>query len=123
MYKMLKTFIVVVFLCNSLPAVAEQVPQYDVKMLRLAEILGSLHYLRNLCGEKTTQWRDRMEELIKAENPTPTRRARLYAAFNDAYRAFSVNYHSCTKAAVDADQSYIKEGSALANELLNRYGN
>ncbi len=123
MYKMLKTFILLVFLCNWLPAAAEQIPQYDVKMLRLAEVLGSLHYLRNLCGEKTTQWRDRMEELIKAENPTPTRRARLYAAFNDAYRAFSVNYHSCTKAAVDADQRYIKEGSALANELLNRYGN
>ncbi|WP_297322267.1 TIGR02301 family protein [uncultured Bartonella sp.] len=120
---MLKTFILLVFLCNWLPAAAEQIPQYDVKMLRLAEVLGSLHYLRNLCGEKTTQWRDRMEELIKAENPTPTRRARLYAAFNDAYRAFSVNYHSCTKAAVDADQRYIKEGSALANELLNRYGN
>lgn len=119
----LKTLVITVFLLAPMPAVAEQVPQYDTKMLRLAEILGSLHYLRNLCGEKTSQWRDRMEELIIAENPSATRRASLYAAFNDAYRAFSDNYHTCTKAAVDADQRYIKEGTALSHELLNRYGN
>lgn len=123
MHKSLKTFIIMAFLFNLLPASAEQVPQYDAKMLRLAEILGSLHYLRNLCGEKSPQWRDKMEELIKAENPTPTRRARFYAAFNDAYRAFSDNYHDCTKAAVEADQRYIKEGTTLSHELLNRYGN
>lgn len=123
MRNILKPFIISVFLFTSIPAFAEQFPQYDAKMLRLAEILGSLHYLRNLCGEKTSQWRDKMEDLIKAENPTTTRRARLYAAFNDAYRAFSDNYHTCTKAAVDADQRYIKEGTALSHELLNRYGN
>ncbi|MBH9987810.1 TIGR02301 family protein [Bartonella sp. W8098] len=123
MHKYLKNLVIMAFLLTPIPAGAEQVPQYDAKMLRLAEILGSLHYLRNLCGQKTPLWRDKMEELIKAENPAPTRRARLYAAFNDAYRAFSDNYHTCTKAAVDADRRYIKEGTALSHELLNRYGN
>ena len=123
MNKYLKTLVIMAFLFAAAPADAELVPQYDAKMLRLAEILGSLHYLRNLCGEKTSLWRDKMEELIKAENPTPTRRVRLYASFNDAYRAFSDNYHTCTKAAVDADRRYIKEGTALSHELLNRYGN
>ncbi len=123
MNKYLKHLVIFAFLLSIIPAHAEPVPQYDAKMLRLAEILGSLHYLRNLCGEKTPLWRDKMEELIKAEDPTPTRRARLYAAFNNAYRAFSDNYHTCTKAAVAADRRYIKEGTALSHELLNRYGN
>lgn len=123
MRNVLKSLIIVCLTLGATPAFAQQAPQYDSKMLRLAEILGSLHYLRNLCGEATPQWRDRMAELVKAENPSPARRARLYAAFNDAYRAFSDSYHSCTVSAIDADRRYIAEGEVLSKELLNRFGN
>ena len=123
MHNILKILFVFSFLGLCTQVHAQQTSQYDSKMLRLAEILGSLHYLQNLCSTPTSQWRDRMNELIDAENPNATRRARLYAAFNDAFRAFSTNYHTCTKAAVELDQQYIKEGSVLSNELLNHFGN
>lgn len=123
MHNILKVLFVFSFLGLFTQAHAQQMSQYDSKMLRLAEILGSLHYIQNLCSRPNSQWRDRMNELIDAENPNATRRARLYAAFNDAFRAFATNYHTCTKAAVELNQQYIKEGSVLSNELLNHFGN
>ncbi len=50
--------------------------------MRLAEILGSLHYLRTLCGEAGGRWRTEMEGLLEAENPDTERRAKLIARFN-----------------------------------------
>ncbi|MCZ2328540.1 TIGR02301 family protein [Bartonella sp. F02] len=110
--------IILMFFLNSTPVFTQQVLPDDTKLLRLAEILGSLHYLRNLCSTPTTQWYDHMEALIEAEQPTSEQRAYLYEAFNRAYRAFSANYHSCTHSAIEADQRYIKEGKALSENLL-----
>ncbi len=42
---------------------------FEQPLMRLAEVLGSLHYLRNLCGETGNQWRDEMEQLLASENP------------------------------------------------------
>ena len=36
------------------------------KLERLSEVLGSVHYLRNLCGEKSNMWREKMDELLAA---------------------------------------------------------
>ncbi len=59
----------------SAPAPAAEAP-FQPRLLRLAEVLGSLHYLRNLCGEEGTQWRDQMQKLIEAENPAAELKAR-----------------------------------------------
>lgn len=96
---------------------------YDAGLLRLAEILGSLHFLRNLCGETGSIWRDRMETLVTTENPEPERRAQLVANFNRGYRSFSSTYASCTPSAVEAINRYTAEGERLSSELAGRYGN
>lgn len=105
------------------PTFAQQSPPYETKLLRLAEILGSLHYLHNLCNNPTNQWYDYMTALIEAEQPMPQRRAYFYEAFNEAYRAFSENYHHCTKSAIEANQRYVEEGRALSESLLMHFNN
>src|SRR5262249_7353146 len=51
---------------------------YDAKLLRLAEILGAVHYLRELCGAQEGQlWRDQMKEILKNEGSAGARRAKL----------------------------------------------
>ncbi|AGF75596.1 TIGR02301 family protein [Bartonella vinsonii] len=102
---------------------AQQSPPYETKLLRLSEILGSLHYLQNLCSTPTNQWYNYMSALIEAEQPMPQRRAYFYEAFNEAYRAFSENYHHCTQSAIEANQRYIQEGRALSENLLMHYNN
>lgn len=109
-------------LLTSLPAQAAEAA-YDGRMLRLAEILGSLHYLRNLCGEPGAKWRDRMEQILATENPEPDRRARYIASFNRGYAAYAKNYSVCTDTAITAIDLYMKEGETLSREIVARFAN
>jgi uncharacterized protein (TIGR02301 family) len=118
----LRNAILVFALLATLPAQAAEAA-YDGRMLRLAEILGSLHYLRNLCGEPGAQWRDRMEQILAAENPEPDRRARYVASFNRGYAAYAKNYSVCTDTAMTAIDLYMKEGETLSREIVARFAN
>ncbi|MEQ8544155.1 MAG: TIGR02301 family protein [Roseitalea porphyridii] len=104
------------------PATAQTAAPYDDKLGRLAEVLGSIHYLRNLCAEPSNRWRDEMERLLSAEKPEPVRRARLIAAFNKGYRSFDSVYARCTEQARTAADRYVTEGRTLALDLANTYG-
>lgn len=108
------------------PPAAAATPRapYDERLIRLSEIVGSVHYLRQLCDEDDdAHWRTMMGELIAAEAPEPDRRERLTAAFNRGYRAFDSVYRSCTPAAVAAESRYRSEGATLASEIIARFGN
>ena len=96
---------------------------FEQPLMRLAEVLGSLHYLRNLCGETGNQWRDEMEQLLASENAQAERRARFIASFNRGYRSFDGVYISCTASATEAITRYMKEGEALTRDIATRYGN
>ena len=104
------------------PALAAEAP-FEPGLMRLAEILGSLHFLRNLCGEDGTQWRGQMEKLLEAEKPDPTRRAKFIASFNRGYRSFEGAYAKCTPSATEAIARYMREGQTLTREVAGRYGN
>ena len=104
------------------PASAAEAP-FEPGLMRLAEVLGSLHFLRNLCGEKGDQWRLEMEKLLESENPDPNRRARFIASFNRGYRSFSGTYTQCTPSATEAIARYMKEGETLSRDIASRYGN
>jgi uncharacterized protein (TIGR02301 family) len=104
------------------PARAVEAP-FEPQLLRLAEVLGSLHYLRNLCGEEGNRWRSEMEKLLTTENPDPNRRARFVASFNRGYRSFDGVYVNCTASATAAIGRYMKEGEALTRDIAARYGN
>ncbi len=105
-----------------LPARAVDAP-FEPSLMRLSEVLGSLHFLRNLCGEKSSQWRDEMEKMLDAEKPDAARRARLIASFNRGYRSFEGTYTKCTASATEAIERYMKEGETLTREVTDRYGN
>jgi uncharacterized protein (TIGR02301 family) len=106
------------------PVVESLPPAYDEQMMRLAEILGSLHYLRELCGAKEGQmWRDEMQKLIEREAPGEARKQRMVARFNRGFRSFREIYRECTPSAAEAANRYLKQGVRLAAEIPGRYGN
>ncbi|CDM57030.1 MULTISPECIES: TIGR02301 family protein [Rhizobium] len=98
---------------------------YDDKLSRLAEVLGSVHYLRTLCkAENSGEWRGRMQQLLDSEaKDEPQRKEQLTAAFNRGYRAFASVYTDCTSAAIVAEERYRAEGATLATEITSRFGN
>jgi uncharacterized protein (TIGR02301 family) len=104
------------------PAFAAEAP-FEPGLMRLAEILGSLHFLRNLCGESGDQWRGAMEKLLESEKPDAARRARFIASFNRGYRSFGGTYTQCTASAREAISRYTKEGGDLTRDIASRYGN
>ena len=121
--RILATWISIVLATASpVPARALEAP-YDADLMRLAELLGSLHYLRNLCGDKGTTWREQMEQLIATENPDADRRAKLTASFNRGYRSFDSVYTTCTASAVEAIERYMLEGETLSKQIVAKYGN
>ena len=97
---------------------------FDGDLQRLAEILGTLHYLRGICGSNEgAKWRNQMQALIDAETPSGDRRARMVAGFNRGYNGFQQTYRTCTPAALVAIRRYIDEGSKISRDLTARYAN
>ena len=97
---------------------------YEPEMQRLSEILGALHYLRDICGAKEGQaWRNEMQALVDAEAPSGERRERLVASFNRGYRGFQQSYRTCTPAADVAIRRYLDEGARIARDITARYAN
>ena len=113
---MLKHFLAALILisaCHAGPARAQDAAApFDGDLQRLAEILGTLHYLRGICGtNEGPKWRNEMQALIDAETPAGDR------------RGFQQTYRTCTPAASVAIRRYIEEGSKISRDLTARYAN
>ena len=84
---------------------------FDGDLMRLAEILGALQYLRTLCGaNEGNKWRDQMAALLDAEAQSGDRRNRLVANFNNGYRSFQRTYRTCTPAATSGGTTLSRRG-------------
>lgn len=91
---------------------------YDDKLLRLSEILGAVHYLRELCNSNEgLMWRDRMREILDAEGSSAARRAKFTRSFNQGYRSYSRTYITCTPSAQTAVTRFLAEGAQLSETL------
>src|SRR5258705_2831831 len=123
MSKQFLAAIIILSACNLTPARAEDAAApFDGDLQRLAEILGTLHYLRGICGNNEgAKWRNEMQALVDAETPSGDRRARMIAGFNRGYNGFQQTYRTCTPAAGIAIRRYIEEGSKISRDFTARY--
>jgi uncharacterized protein (TIGR02301 family) len=119
------SFLAIVACLGLAPARAQEAAApFDADLQRFAEILGSLHYLRAICGANEGQkWRNEMQALADAETPSGERRTRLIASFNRGYHGFQQTYRTCTPAANVAIKRYLTEGSKISRDLTARYAN
>jgi uncharacterized protein (TIGR02301 family) len=101
------------------PALAQDKKPYDQQLFRLSEILGAIHYLRELCGGTDGQlWRKNMQELIDAEGSTALRRLALTRKFNFGYRSYSRTYNRCTPSAKTAISRFLDEGAQMSDRMV-----
>ncbi len=92
---------------------------YDDRLYRLSELLGAIHYLRELCGANDGQtWRKGMQELLDAEGSTLSKKATLARRFNRGYRGYSRTYRSCNGSAQATIERFIKEAIDISDELV-----
>ena len=92
---------------------------YDERLTRLSEILGAVHYLRELCGaEEGQQWRERMADLLQSEGSSALRKAKLTRSFNKGYQSYSRTYNTCSPSAQNAINRFLTEGAQIADTLV-----
>jgi uncharacterized protein (TIGR02301 family) len=104
-------------------AAPEERPLYEGQMLRLAEILGALSYLRNICQARDApQWQQKMKALIDAEAVTQEDRERLAGAYNRGFNGYALTYRRCNDSAEMAIARFLAEGERLATAISTRYG-
>ena len=105
------------------PVVEPPPAPYEKDLLRLAEIVGSLAFLRPMCAAVDgPEWSRRMQVLLESEGTTPGRKEQLAGAYNKGYQAFALTYRVCTPSAQEASSRYVKEGELLARTIAGRYG-
>jgi uncharacterized protein (TIGR02301 family) len=98
-------------------------PPYEPQMERLAERLGTLALMRDLCRDgDAAQFRDRMAALLDAEARTPSARDRLAGAFNRGVGGYAATYRSCTPSARLVIVRTLAEADRLTRDLASRYG-
>ncbi len=95
-------------------------PPYEPQILRLAEILGALAYLDDLCGSKS-DWRVRMQQFLEAEAKTPERKERFAGSFNRSFHDYEQSYQTCTPNAQIIIGRFLSEGGRLARDVVNRF--
>jgi uncharacterized protein (TIGR02301 family) len=105
------------------PPAAERAPPYEPQLLRLAEMMGALAYLRDLCGAGDGEkFRAKMAALLAAEGVSEARRELLGGAYNDGFRGYATSYRECTPAANEVISRFLSEAARLAADIASRYG-
>ncbi|PNG24974.1 TIGR02301 family protein [Methylocella silvestris] len=95
-------------------------PPYEPQILRLAEILGALAYLDDICGAKD-DWRKKMQDFLEAEARTVDRKERLAGAFNRSFHDYEQSYQACSPNAQIVISRFLSEGGKLARDVANRF--
>lgn len=96
---------------------------YRLQITRLAEILGALTYLDELCANgHGNDWRASMKALMEAQARTDRDKDLLAGAFNRSYRGYRISYRACTTNARSAIVRFLAEGKRIAHDVVDRYG-
>jgi uncharacterized protein (TIGR02301 family) len=104
-------------------APAEPPPPYEPQLLRLAEMMGALAYLRDLCGaDDGAKFRSKMKALLDADGAGESQRDLIAGAYNRGFEGYRLTYRTCTPAAGEVIARYLAETARLASELAGRYG-
>ena len=93
----------------------------DEDLIRLSEILGAVHHLREVCNANEGQlWRMKMQELLKLEKPGSDVKDVMVAHFNRTYHQHRLAYSRCTGQARTDVTRFLDEGAALTDRLAAR---
>jgi uncharacterized protein (TIGR02301 family) len=104
------------------PAPPDSPPPYEAQLLRLAELIGALAYLRDLCGAGDgADFRAKLADLVAAEGTTDARKEALAGAFNRGFRDYELTYRVCTPTAREIVARFLDEASRIAKDVANRY--
>lgn len=103
----------------SLPAHADNAQDnLTAGLVRLAEILGSVHHLREVCGaDEGALWRNKMIDMMNVASLDAEARQRMISHFNEAYYRAQSMFPECSGSAAAQSNALFDEGRKLAASL------
>ena len=110
--------------CASIDKARSQVPvpPYQNQLLRLSELIGSIHFLSLVCRPDEPQvWYDKMQDILKVEGNTTLQRARLVERFNSGFKSFQSVYRKCSPSAETLLDQYLDEGEKIVDDLTEEF--
>ena len=117
--RLIKAGLLVLVLALPAPGAAANAA-LPAKAVHLAEILGAVHHLRDICGANEGQlWRNKMIEMIGVLAPSDADRQRLVKSFNDSFYRYRNTYPACTSTAARQGDKLMQDGRRLAEELAS----
>ncbi len=104
----------------ALAPVNAQAGSFENGLMRLAEILGSIHHLRNICGANDGPlWRNKMIDMMNVAELSAPDRKKIISHFNDAFYSARTRYPDCTTDAARRANLLFNEGHRLAKKLAS----
>ena len=104
-------------------APARVAPPYQTQILRLAELLGVLAYMTDLCSlPDAGAWRTRMNALLGTEGQAAATRDLLAGAFNRGFRSYEATYRVCTPNAQLVITRSLDEAGRLSGTIVRLFG-
>lgn len=92
--------------------------RHQTRLVRIAEIMGGLHYLRGICDkEKNQVWRGNMLRLLDLEQPPQDVRERMVSRFNSYFDREKRSHATCNRKATREIKRLAGEGQQLTSEL------
>jgi len=121
-YSRFKKTLIVIGLCLSTATQSLAVdPPYQQEMERLANIMGALYHLDELCLNSTIDWRQEFADLMELDEVDEDRQERLTAAFNNGYLDFSRLHVRCTANAETVTRRFVVEGAEITKNIHTRF--
>lgn len=93
--------------------------QRQADLETLSGVFGALHHIRRSCAPRVEAdiWRERMKQLVDLEEPQPTARNAMVAAFNEAYRRAQAQFPYCDRRARDYAAASAARGELIVARL------
>ena len=108
----------VLFVAPSVAWSQSDYARHSTRLVRIAEIMGGLHYLRGICDKENNQvWRGNMLRLLDLEQPPQDVRERMVSRFNSYFDREKRSYSTCNRKATREIKRLAGEGQQLTSEL------
>jgi uncharacterized protein (TIGR02301 family) len=106
------------------PAPVPETPlAYEPELLRLAEALGVIAYVSQLCAKpEAAEWSKRAQQIIDAEGGTSARRERLAGAYNRGFLGHQAMHRSCGDSARLVLELRRAEARRITLDISTRFG-
>jgi uncharacterized protein (TIGR02301 family) len=96
---------------------------YEPQLLQLAETLGVLAYMSELCGDdRADLWRQRAEQIIEAEAGGRARKERLAGAYNRGFSGHQAAHRRCGDRSRLVIETSLQDARRITQDIANRYG-